>query len=116
MKNFVQEGAVVTVVAPANVTSGQGLLFGQLFGVALRTVPSGAEVDVQVRGVVELPKVAGSVAVGVLLYWDNTNGRATTVATGNRPIGFHVGKVANAGAVDTPILVLLSQSAIVTPT
>jgi predicted RecA/RadA family phage recombinase len=115
MKNFVQEGAVVTVVAPANVASGAGLIFGQLFGVALRDALSGAEVDMQVRGVVALPKVAGSVAVGVLMYWDNTNKRATTVASGNRPIGFHVGKVANAGAADTPILVLLSQSAIVTP-
>jgi predicted RecA/RadA family phage recombinase len=115
MKNYIQEGAIVTVVAPAEVASGAGLLFGQLFGVALRAAANGAEVDVQVKGVVTLPKAAGSIAVGVLLYWDNTNKRATTTASGNRPIGFHVGKAANAGDADAPILVLLSQSAIVTP-
>lgn len=34
MKNYVQRGDVITATAPANVTSGDGVLVGLLFGVA----------------------------------------------------------------------------------
>jgi predicted RecA/RadA family phage recombinase len=115
MRNMVKEGRVITMAAPADVASGDGVVVGGLFGVATSAAASGADVELLTQGVVSLPKVASSVSAGVLLYWDNTNKRATTVAAGNRPIGFHAGKVANAGAVDTPILVLLAPAAIVTP-
>lgn len=115
MENYVQEGAIVTMAAPANLAAGAGVVIGGLFGVAVSAALSGADVPVLTRGVVNLPKAAGSIAPGVLVYWDDTNKRATTTASGNRPIGYHAGKVANAGAADTLMLVLLAPAAIVTP-
>lgn len=39
MKNFIQRGDMITVTAPTGgVTSGQGVLVGNLFGVAATTV------------------------------------------------------------------------------
>ncbi len=116
MLNMVKEGNVITMAAPANVTSGEGVVVGGLFGVATATVLSGADVELLVEGVVSLPKAAGSISPGVLLYWDNTNKRATTTASGNRPIGYHAGKAANAGSADAAILVKLAPAAIITPT
>lgn len=115
MRNMVSEGNVITMTAPADVVSGEGVVAGQIFGVATHSAVSGQPVELLVEGVVELPKVAGSVATGVLLYWDATNKRATTVASGNRPIGYHASGAANANAVDTPIRVKLAPAAIVTP-
>lgn len=38
MKNFIQRGDMITVTAPTGgVTSGQGVLVGNLFGVAAKT-------------------------------------------------------------------------------
>ena len=46
MKNYVQPGNVVTLIAPANVKSGDGVLVGSLFGVAAYDALIGAEVEV----------------------------------------------------------------------
>jgi predicted RecA/RadA family phage recombinase len=115
MLNMVKEGNVITMAAPADVTSGDGVVVGGLFGVATTTAASGADVELLVEGVVSLPKAAGSIGAGVLLYWDATNKRATTTASGNRPIGFHAGKTANAGDAGAAIVVKLAPAAIVTP-
>lgn len=72
MKNFVQEGKTITVTAPAAVTSGQLVVVGSIVGVAAFDAASGAEVEVTVEGVFELPKVATDViAQGDKLYWDS---------------------------------------------
>ncbi len=46
MKNYVQSGNVVTLAAPANVKSGDGVLVGSLFGVAAYDAPIGAEIEI----------------------------------------------------------------------
>ena len=43
-KNFIQDGDIITVAAPYDVTSGGGLQVGGLFGVALTTAAAGADV------------------------------------------------------------------------
>jgi predicted RecA/RadA family phage recombinase len=115
MRNFVHGDDRITITAAGTLASGAGVLFGQLFGVTLGAATAGQSVTLVLRGVVTLKKAAGSIGAGVLLYWDNTNGRATTTASGNRPIGFHADLVANAGDADAPITVLLAPAPIVTP-
>lgn len=88
MKNYRSEAAPVTIDAPANVTSGQGLLVGTLFGVVANTAASGAKVGLHVDGVFELPTAAAQAwTAGAAIYWDDTNKVATTTSSGNTFIG-----------------------------
>ena len=94
MKNFVQQGDNITITAASAGTSGSGLLLGKLFGVLMANVAVGAEVELQLVGVVELPKTeAQAWTVGALIYWDDTNKVCTTTATSNTKIG-HAAEVA----------------------
>ena len=87
MKNYVQPGNTVTVVAPVAVTSGDGLLVGALFGVAIATADINANVEIVTEGVVDLPKAAVAAAQGAKVYWDNSAKTVTTTATGNTLVG-----------------------------
>ncbi|SDL37013.1 DUF2190 family protein [Paracoccus chinensis] len=88
MKNFIAVGNVITVVAPAAVTSGQGMLVGSMFGVAARDAASGAEVELNLTGVFDLPKAASQAwTVGQRVYWDSTAKVATNVVGTNTLIG-----------------------------
>src|SRR5690242_15868780 len=102
MKNFVQAGDTITVPAPYDRSSGQGAKVGQIFGVCTGHALSGADVALKTSGVFDLTK-AGSQAwtVGALVYWDDTNKRCTTVATGNLLIGAAVAAVDNAAGSTT---------------
>ncbi|MCA3574779.1 MAG: DUF2190 family protein [Aestuariivirga sp.] len=101
MKNFVQPGNTITLPAPAAVTSGAGVLVGAIFGIATHDAASGENVEVVTCGVFELTKI-GSQAweVGDKVYWDNTNKRATKIATDNTLIGVALGTVGS-GADET---------------
>lgn len=107
MKTFVQPGRTVTVTAPAAVTSGDGLLIGALFGVAMSTAANGATVEAVVEGIVDVKKnTSTAIAVGDRIYWDNTAKECNKTATGN----FHVGvAVAAAQASDTTVRLHLSM-------
>ena len=97
MKNYVQEGDVLTVTAPAAVLSGAGVLVGSIFGVASADSASGAEVEIQLEGVFDLAKAASQAwTVGALIYWDNATKVCTTTASGNKLIGTAVLAVDNA--------------------
>lgn len=90
MKNYIQRGETLTLTAPYAVSSGGGALVGSIFGVAATDVASGEEGEFQVQGVFDLTReTGGSTAwsVGDLIYWDNTNKRATKTATSNKLIG-----------------------------
>ena len=92
MKNYIAPGNVVAVPAPANVSSGDGVLVGSLFGVASYSALSGAEVEVKVNGVFELPKVSAQAwTVGAAIYWDDTAKKCTTAA-GSEPANTLIGK------------------------
>lgn len=88
MRNFVQEGGVLTLIAPYAVTSGQGLLVGSIFGVATADAAISTSVETILWGVAELTKlVTDVVTVGLKVYWDNTNKRVTISSAGNTLIG-----------------------------
>lgn len=102
MKNYIQEGNLVTVPAPADVLSGAGVLVGSLFGIAVHDALSGADVLVQTAGVVEIAKTSAQAwTVGALIYWDNTAKLATSVSTSNKLIGVAVAAAANPSATGT---------------
>ncbi len=89
MKNFVQDGDLVTLAAPYIVASGAGALVGSLFGVATHDAASGADVTLALGGVYNLAKVSAQAwTVGAKVYWDNAAKNVTTTASGNTYIGF----------------------------
>jgi predicted RecA/RadA family phage recombinase len=89
MKNFIQRGDMITVAAPTGgVTSGQGVLVGNLFGVAATTAAEGDSVEIATHGVYELPKLASAViAAGDKVSWDDTAKQVVLPDTGMVPIG-----------------------------
>lgn len=96
MKNFVQDGDLVTVAAPYDVASGAGALVGTLFGVASSTAASGADVVIATEGVFTLAKVSAQAwTVGAAIYWDNTDKVCTTTSSGNTLIGKALAVAAN---------------------
>ena len=90
MKNFVQPGRALAVVTPSGgLVSGQGVLIGNLFGVAAYTAAASAEVEIVVEGVFTLPKPTSAIsfAQGDKVYWDNTAMDCTSTSTSNKWIG-----------------------------
>lgn len=74
MKNFLKSGKILTLVAPAAVVSGQPVLIGNIFGVCIHDAASGADVEVQTEGEVELNKDTNLViSAGDRLFWDAAN-------------------------------------------
>jgi len=88
MKNFIQPGNVITLPAPYNLTSGQGVLVGAVFGVAANDALQGTTVEAVRAGVFALGAVAAdTLAIGDKVYWDNTAKRITKTATNNVLVG-----------------------------
>ena len=102
MKNFIQDGNVVTLTAPYDVTSGGGLLVGSIFGVATNDATSGSNVEARLTGVHQLAKTSAQAwTQGALIYWDGTNKVCTTTSTDNTLIGAAVAAAANPSATGT---------------
>jgi predicted RecA/RadA family phage recombinase len=89
MKNFIQRGDMITVTAPTGgVTSGLGVLVGNLFGVAATTAGEGESIEIATVGVYELPKLVSAViATGDRVAWDNIAKQIVPPGTGMVPIG-----------------------------
>lgn len=106
--NFIQPGSVVSIAAPYDRTSGQGVLLNSLFGVALFTALSGVSVEIQTDGVFDITKTAGIVfAVGESAYWDDSAKSLTDSSTGNTLVGV---ALAAAGSGDANLRVRLNGS------
>lgn len=80
---------MIAVTAPAGgVTSGQGVLVGNLFGVAATTAAEGESVEIATVGVYELPKLVSAVIdAGDRVAWDDTAKLVVLPGTGMVPIG-----------------------------
>jgi predicted RecA/RadA family phage recombinase len=89
MKNFIQRGGMITVTAPTGgVISGQGVLVGNLFGVAATAAAEDESVEIATVGVYELPKLASAViTAGARVAWDDTAKQIVLPGTGMVPIG-----------------------------
>lgn len=113
MKNLVQPGRTITVTAPANVDSGEGVLIGSLFGVAAGDAETGESLDLVTEGVFDLAKNAASVfTVGALVYFNATDGVCHSNAEEDSNSGgtVRIGvAVAAAGAGGATVRVRLTQ-------
>ncbi|HRM74217.1 MAG TPA: DUF2190 family protein [Paracoccus sp. (in: a-proteobacteria)] len=88
MKNFVQPGDVITILAPAAVLSGRPVIAGEIVGIASGDAASGAPVDVATSGVFILPKIAANAfALGAPAYWDAASILVTSEAEDGVRIG-----------------------------
>lgn len=109
MRNYIQPGDSLAVAVPyaAGVSSGDGVLVGALFGVAAVDGAQNAVIECQTKGVFDLAKEpALAITAGARVFWDNTNRRITTSATGN----FAVGIAAQAAlAADATVRVVLMR-------
>jgi predicted RecA/RadA family phage recombinase len=99
MKTYVQDDEKLLVIAPYAVAGGAGCLVGSLFGVAESTAASGASVNLVLRGVFDLVKLAGTAwTVGAKVYWDDSAKNCTLVVGANKQAGV-VAAAAISGAV-----------------
>lgn len=88
MKNFIQPGEEITLVAPYALTSGQGLLVGSIFGVASNDAAISTNVEARLEGVFLLTKATAQAwTQGALIYWDNAARNCTTTVATNKLIG-----------------------------
>ena len=110
MRNCIRPDArSVPMVVPyaGGILSGQGMLVGAFFGVAASDAAQNATVECETRGEFELAKdPTQAMTAGARVFWDDTNRRLTTTATGN----FQVGIVTEAAlAADTTVHVMLAR-------
>lgn len=98
MKNFVQKGENLDLVAPRALASGEGFLVGSLFAVASAAAALNAPVVGVTVGVFDLPKAAGAVTQGQRLYWDNAAFNVTTTVGSNTLIGVAAAAAASGAA------------------
>jgi len=96
MKNFIQEGNIITASAPVALSSGQGVLIGNLFGVATKAASVGASVELATQGVFSLSKAANiALDACARVSWDATNNQIVAPASGMAPIGIAILAAAN---------------------
>ena len=99
MRNYVQPGDMITLIAVAAIASGAGVLTGSLFGVAAGSAAIGQEVEIKTTGVFDFNADPAATAVaGAKAYWDDTAKQVSATASGNKLIGvFTLDKIATVG-------------------
>ncbi|MEM7667226.1 MAG: DUF2190 family protein [Pseudomonadota bacterium] len=99
MKNYVQMGSHLTVPAPADISSGDGIVVGSIFGIASIDALTGENVSIATEGVYSMPKVgADAFDVGETVYFDEAAGLMTETSTGNIAVGVAVEVAATSSA------------------
>jgi len=100
MKNFVQHGDMITVIAAAAITSGQLVRVNSLIGVAATDAAIGEEVEIKTTGVFDLPKTSAQAwTAGNPIYAIAASGLLTNVpGTGNYLVGVAMADAANPSA------------------
>ena len=111
---LIKESAKSIVFAHTSaVTSGQPLKIGALLGIALGAYGANVSGAYAISGVYEVTKLSTDApAAGALLYWDNTNSRLTTTATGNISAGRAYKAAANGDATVQIILNSIGGTAV----
>lgn len=106
MKNFVQLGDVMSILAPEDADSGEFLILGALAGVAGFAALSGEAVEIHRRGVFTLPKETGAAwAVGDRLFF-NTSTKVFSKDTGDRAVPAIAAAVAGSDDATGQVLLL----------
>ena len=89
MQNYIQNGHVIIVTTPAGgILSGEGLIVGNIFGVAAYSAAEGDPLELATTGVYKLPKATAAVlTVGARVAWDNTAKNINVPGAGRFPVG-----------------------------
>ena len=89
MQNYIQKGHAITVTTPAGgILSGEGLIVGNIFGVAAYSAAEGDPLELATTGVFKLPKATAAVlTLGARVAWDNTAKNINVPGTGRFPVG-----------------------------
>jgi len=105
MKNYVQDGEALDLLAPYEVSSGGGMLVGSIVAIAQGDALSGAPVVGVRRGVFVHAKTSAQAwTQGAKIYWDNTAKVFTTTSTSNTLCGVAAEAAANPSATGTVLL------------
>jgi len=107
MKNFISEGRRLDFVAPVGgVVSGMPIIIGVLIVIPSTTAAEGVAFAGEVEGAFDVAAATGQAwATGTLVYWDDTNKRFTTSASGNTKRGVAAAPKASAAAIGTVKLI-----------
>jgi predicted RecA/RadA family phage recombinase len=106
---YVQDGAAVDYTPGADVAIGEVVVQGDLVGVANRAIAADTPGALAVAGVFDFAKATGggsAIAMGAIVYWDDTANQATTTSTDNKLLGKVVLAAADA---DATVRVRMSQ-------
>jgi predicted RecA/RadA family phage recombinase len=93
MKNYIQAGKSLPLTMAADVSSGDPVLIGDLFGIVQADALTGEAVEVLLEGVVSMTRdAADTFAEGALVYFNEGAGEVTTdpAAGANKLIGASV--------------------------
>lgn len=108
---FIQNGDVIDYTPSGDVSAGDVVVLEKLIGVARFDIPAHTLGSLAIAGIFEFLKIVGdssSFVVGMLVYWDATNKRATNYSDSgaNKLLGKAVD---SASDDDSTIRVLLQQ-------
>ena len=99
MRNYVQRGDTLDIIASADVASGDVVIKGSIIGIANADAAIGDTFALDVVGVFNLPKVAAlAIGQGDTVYWDSANGLVNKTAGGNTKLGVATEAVPNPSA------------------
>lgn len=94
--NYIQDGAILDLVAPYARASGEPAMIGNIFGIAINDVASGAVGQFATEGVWIVPKTSAlAISAGDRLFWDSTNKVVNKTATAQICVGIAVDAAAN---------------------
>lgn len=109
MKNFIQNGENITVIAPADVSSGDGVQVGQIVGIATDDALDTEPVVIKRTGVFSVTKTSAQAwTVGQNVYWDDSASEFTTTEASNKLVGLTHTVAANPS--DTGEVLLTGQA------
>lgn len=78
MKNLIEDGKTINIVAEKAIEAGELVVLNELVGVAVVGGQLGGLITLQVEGVFELPKAAGKIEQGQRVFVD-TSGESPVV-------------------------------------
>lgn len=98
---YIQEGDSLDYPnkGAAVIDAGTIVVIGTKVGVAGTTIPVGEVGSVHMNGVFSIPKAAVDIAMGAVVYWDDTAKAATTTATNNMIIGYAAAAAVSADTI-----------------
>lgn len=116
MKNYIQPGNVIDIVAAAALTSGTAVVFGNSLAIPVTDAAIGDTIAAHIEGVFELPKLSAlAYAAGASLRWDVSTAQFSNAlaATGDLE-GCAIAIAAAANPSATVLVKLLPGNASVT--